>query len=93
MAQILCGLSYKVSSTFITKFGTIELFILILDISAVIHQSPCCYVVTTSIIDLKKTQQKIYEQRSTQMDCKVMADVGCCKKSGQLMTHQVLQLG
>ena len=32
MAQILCGLSYKVRSTFMTKFGTTELFILILDI-------------------------------------------------------------
>ena len=40
-------------STFITKFGTIKLFILILDISAIIHQSPCCYVVTTSKIGLQ----------------------------------------
>ena len=32
VTQILCRLSYKVWSTFITKFATIELFILILDI-------------------------------------------------------------
>ena len=32
VAQILCGFSYKVWSTFTTKFGTTELFILILDI-------------------------------------------------------------
>ena len=38
--------------TFITKFGTSELSILILDISAIIHQSPCWYVVTTSNIGL-----------------------------------------
>ena len=31
MAQILCGLSYKVRSTFITKFGTNKLFIVISD--------------------------------------------------------------
>ena len=35
------------------KFGTILLFILILDTSAIIHQSPCCYVVTTSKIGLQ----------------------------------------
>ena len=53
VAQILCGLSYKVWPTFITKFGTIDLFIIILDIPlAIIHQSPCCYVVTTSMIGL-----------------------------------------
>ena len=46
VTQILRGLSYKVGSTFRTKFGAIELCILILDISAIIHQSPCCYVVT-----------------------------------------------
>ena len=32
MARILCDLSYKVWSTFIPKFGSLELFILILDI-------------------------------------------------------------
>ena len=32
------------------KFGTIQLFILILNISAIIHQSPHCYVLTTSKI-------------------------------------------
>ena len=32
------------------KFEYTELFILILDISAIIHQLPCCYVVTTSNI-------------------------------------------
>ena len=31
VAKILCDLSYKVWSTFIIKFGTIDLFILILD--------------------------------------------------------------
>ena len=41
---------YKVSSTFTTKFETTELFILILDKSAIIHQSTCCYVVITSKI-------------------------------------------
>ena len=50
VAQILCDISYTVCSTFITKFGTIKLFILILDIAAIIHQLPCCYVVTTSKI-------------------------------------------
>ena len=35
-----------------TKFGTTELFILILDMFAIIYQSPCCYVVTTSKIGL-----------------------------------------
>ena len=39
VAQIWCGLSYKVWSTFITKFGTTELFILILNIVA----SLLCY--------------------------------------------------
>ena len=34
------------------KFGTIELFILIMYISAIIHQPACCYVVTTSKIGL-----------------------------------------
>ena len=43
---------YEVGSTFITKFGTIELFMLILDLSAIIYQSLCCYVVTTSKIGL-----------------------------------------
>ena len=51
-SQILCGLSYKVWSFFITKCGTTDLFILILDITAIIHQSTCCYVVTTSKIVL-----------------------------------------
>ena len=46
-AQILRGFSYNVWSIFVPKFGTIELFILILDIFTIIHQSPCCYVVTT----------------------------------------------
>ena len=50
VAQILSFLSYNVRSTLKTKFGTIELFLLILDISAIIYQSPCCYVVTTSKI-------------------------------------------
>ena len=44
----LWSYSYKVQFTFITKYGTIKLFILILEISAIIHQLPCCYVVTTS---------------------------------------------
>ena len=35
---------------FRNELGTIELFILMLDISAIIHQSPCCYVVTASTI-------------------------------------------
>ena len=34
------------------SFGTTELLILILDISAIINQSSCCYVVTTSKICL-----------------------------------------
>ena len=50
VAQILCGLSYKVVSIFITKFGTTGVFILILDIPGIIYPSPCCYVVTTSKI-------------------------------------------
>ena len=50
MAQILCGLNYKVRTTSIIKSGTIELFTLILSISATIHQSPYYYVVTTSKI-------------------------------------------
>ena len=50
VAQTLHGLSYEVWSTFITKFGTIESSVLILDISAIIYQSPCCYVVTISRI-------------------------------------------
>ena len=50
VAEILCGISYKVCSTFIRKFGTIKLFILILDVFAIIQQSPCCHVVTTSKI-------------------------------------------
>ena len=32
LAQILCGLSYKVLSTFMTKFGIIEVVVLILDL-------------------------------------------------------------
>ena len=46
------SLSYKELSIFIAKFGTTELFILILDLSAIIRQSPCCYVVITSKIGL-----------------------------------------
>ena len=38
--QVLCCLGYKVWSTFITKFGTIELFIFILDISPPLYT--CC---------------------------------------------------
>ena len=38
VTQILCHLSYKAWSTFITKFGTIELFTLILDTSAFMYQ-------------------------------------------------------
>ena len=38
-AQILHGLNHEVWCTFITKFETIELFILFLDISAIIYQS------------------------------------------------------
>ena len=49
MAQILCGLSNKVLSTFMAKFGIIELFILILDIPPLYTS---CYVVTTSKIEL-----------------------------------------
>ena len=52
MAQILCGLSHKVLSTFITKFGTSEVSVLILDISTIIRQSLGRYVVTTSKIGL-----------------------------------------
>ena len=52
VAQSLRDVSYKVWSTFIAKFGTIQLDILSLDISGIIHQSPCCYVVTTSKIGL-----------------------------------------
>ena len=52
VAQILCDLSYKVWSTLITKFGTIELFSLFFDLFAIIYQLPCCYVVTTSKIGL-----------------------------------------
>ena len=48
VAQILCNPSYKVWSIFITKFETIESFILIFDISTIIHQSPWFYVVITS---------------------------------------------
>ena len=52
-AQILCGLSHEVRSNFIiTKSVTTELLILILDISAIVHQLPYCYVVTTSKIGL-----------------------------------------
>ena len=50
VGQILCDINYTVCSTFITTFRTIKLFILILDISVIIHQSPCCYVVTISKI-------------------------------------------
>ena len=39
LAQILCCLSYKVRSTFITKFGTTELFVVMFDIFTIIHQS------------------------------------------------------
>ena len=58
VAQILCGLyiSYKAGSTFVTKFGTIELSILTLDVFAIIYQSPCRYVVTTSKIGLYSSQ-------------------------------------
>ena len=59
MAEILRGFSYKVRSTFITKFGTTELFILILE-DTIIHQSPCCYVVTTSKIGLHITRDRRY---------------------------------
>ena len=31
LVQSLCGLIYKACSTFITKFGAIELFLLVLD--------------------------------------------------------------
>ena len=48
VAQSLHGLSYEVWSTFITKYGTTESSIIILDVSAIIYQSPCRYVVTTS---------------------------------------------
>ena len=52
--QILHCLSYKLQSTFITKFGTIELFVLILDISASIQQWPYYYAVTTSKIGFSR---------------------------------------
>ena len=58
VAQLLCGLSYKIWSTFITKFGIIELLIVISDISAIIHESPCYYVVTTSEIGLYAIPKK-----------------------------------
>ena len=35
---------------FYNEFGTTELSILILDIATIIHQWPCCYVVTISKI-------------------------------------------
>ena len=37
-AQILRGISYNVVSTFITKFETTGLFILILYVSAIVHE-------------------------------------------------------
>ena len=43
----------------ITKFGTIELFVLILDISAITHQLPCCYIMTTSKIGLYRLCLKL----------------------------------
>ena len=58
VALILLGLGYKVRSTFTTKFRTIELFILILEKSTIIHQLPCCYVGTTSKIGLYRVSQK-----------------------------------
>ena len=47
MSELCVALSQDV-----TKFGNIEVSIFILDISAIIHQLPCCYVVRTSIIGL-----------------------------------------
>ena len=38
MAQILQGLSYKVFSTILPKFFELGLFILVFEISAIIHQ-------------------------------------------------------
>ena len=52
MAQLLQGLSCKIGSTFLPTFEAVEVFILILNIFAIIHQSPCRYVVTTPKIGL-----------------------------------------
>ena len=53
VAQILCDI--------ITKFGNVKLFIFILDMSAIIHQSPRCCVVTTSKIGLQVKPESFEE--------------------------------
>ena len=52
MAQLLQGLRYKISFTFLPKFEAVEVLILILNISAFVDRGPCCYVVTTPKIGL-----------------------------------------
>ena len=52
MAQILQSLSYIECSIILLKITTFSSFILILGISAIMDQTACCYVVTTSEIGL-----------------------------------------
>ena len=52
VAQILQSLSYKICSVILPKFNKFGLFILILDISAIMDQAACCYSMTTSEIGL-----------------------------------------
>ena len=52
IAQILHGLSYKVSSVTIRKFGSVVFCFLSLAFSAIFNQSPGCYVAMTSKIGI-----------------------------------------
>ena len=51
--KILQTLSYTVHSIFLPKFPTFLLFTLILDIPAIVLQTPCCHAVMTSKIPLE----------------------------------------
>ena len=52
IARILQSLSYKEYSITLLKFSTFGLFILILNTSAIMDHTACCYVVMTSEMGL-----------------------------------------